>query len=141
MTTAGFKFPRPVPRKKERKPLRRTARLRATRWGIKPRRPRRLDTPQSNPLFVAWVHGEPCMMASDRCEGRIEAHHAGRKPGMGLKAPDDTCVPLCSRHHGDLTNHRGAFAGMSREALRALQDDWVASTYGRFLSHGSKRVT
>jgi hypothetical protein len=132
--------PKPERREKERKPLRRSSRLQAKRWGIKPRRARRLDTAQSNPAFLAWVHGESCCLAGPRCAGRIEAHHAGRKPGMALKAPDDTCVPLCTRHHDELTTHRGAFAGMSREALRALQDEWIAATYGRWLSHGARRT-
>jgi len=95
--------PKPEPRQKERKPLR------AKRWGIRQRRPRRLDTAQSNPAFLAWVHGEPCCLAGPRCEGRIEAH-------------------------------RGPFAGMSREALRTLQDEWIAATFGRWLSHGSRRA-
>lgn len=137
----GIAIPKPTPRpKRPRKGLRRGKPLRAKRWGIKPRRPRRLDTAQSNPAFLSWVHGEPCCLASERCKGRIEAHHAGRKPGMALKAADDTCVPLCTQHHGELTARRGAFAGMRREALRALQDDWVAATFGRYLAHGSRRT-
>lgn len=133
MNTVGFKFAKPEPRPKERKPLRRSRPMRR-------RRPRRLDTGQSNPAFLAFVHELPCCAADlGPCSGPIEAHHAGPKPGLAMKAPDNTCVPLCRRHHGELTNRRGPFAGKTREEMRAIQDDWIAATWGRWLSHGSRR--
>lgn len=131
-------FPKPTRPPRERHGLRRRTRLVAKRWMVR-RSPKRLDNAQSNPAFLAWLHGENCCMAGPRCSGRIEAHHAGRKQGVGMKASDDTCVPLCSRHHRELTEHRGAFAGMSREQLRATQDEWIAATFGRWLSHGTRR--
>jgi len=128
----ALRFPKPVRPEKEHKPLRRKA------W-MKRRAPRRLDTAQSNPAYLAFVHEQPCCLAGPRCSGRIEAHHAGRKPGLALKAHDDTCVPLCTRHHDELTTRRGVFSGMSREALRALQDEWIGATRSRYLSHGGRR--
>ena len=32
--------------------------------------------------------------------GPTDPHHAGRKPGMRMKAPDRTCIALCRKHHG-----------------------------------------
>lgn len=31
----------------------------------------------------------------------VDAAHTGRNGGMGLKAPDRTCVPLCRSHHDE----------------------------------------
>jgi hypothetical protein len=135
-------FPKPTPVVRERKPLRRTSRLRAKRWGIRPRRPRRLDGPGSDPARLDWVRAQPCVLLRWRlwpCEGRTEAHHAGRKPGVALKAGDETTVPLCRRHHRQVTDHTGPFAKQTREAMRVLQDEWIAETTARYLGHGGRR--
>jgi hypothetical protein len=79
------------------------------------------------------------MLRAPQCYGRIEAHHAGKNPGMGMKAPDDTTVPLCVRHHREITDHTGPFLTMFRAELRDLQDRWVAETTARYLSHGGRR--
>ena len=126
-------FPKPQPRPKA--PRKRLVR---TTW-MRRRPPRRLDTAQSNPAFLDWVHGERCCLAGPTCRGRIEAHHAGRKPGLALKAPDDTCVPLCRNHHADVTERKGPFAGRTREEMRVTQDAWIAETTARYLAHGSRR--
>jgi hypothetical protein len=49
---------------------------------------------------MLWVKGQPCLMRGvwDRCSGPVEADHAGRR-GIGQKAHDSTCIPLCHRHH------------------------------------------
>lgn len=133
-------FPKPEPRVRERKRLRTKTQLRAKRWGIKARSPRRLDRPGSEPAFLAWVRTERCCVGSRSCSGRIEAHHAGKNPGVGLKAPDNTAVPLCQHHHRQITDHSGMFKGLGREALRVLQDRWVGETYARYLSAGGRRA-
>ena len=135
MTTVGFKFAKPTPRKS---PLKDGQHRRSY---IRARRPRRLDTAQSNPAFLQWLHGEPCCAADlGPCMGPIEAHHAGPKPGIALKAPDATAVPICRGHHKAVTERRGSFAGKTREEMRELQDDWIAAAWGRWLSHGSRRT-
>jgi len=50
---------------------------------------------------MLWVKGLPCLMQDvwGRCEGPIEADHAGPR-GVGRKAHDSTCIPLCRYHHG-----------------------------------------
>jgi hypothetical protein len=50
---------------------------------------------------MLWVKRQPCLMRGiwGRCEGRVEADHAGRR-GAGRKAHDSTCIPLCRYHHG-----------------------------------------
>jgi len=135
MTTAGFKFAKPTPRRAPMKPGQQR------RSYIRARRPRRLDTAQSNPAFLQWLHGEPCCAGDlGPCTGPIEAHHAGPKPGIAMKSPDATAVPICRGHHRAVTERRGPFAGKTREEMRATQDEWIAATWVRWLSHGSRRT-
>lgn len=99
------------------------------------RRPREFDR-------MAWIRTQPCVIrtesaqwwatrgsammwrggdvSGDRCEGTIEAHHAGIR-GVGQKALDDTVVPLCSHHHRDLTDRRGLFADWPPGTLKAWE--------------------
>jgi hypothetical protein len=51
-----------------------------------------------------WLGGSP-----DVCSGPVEAHHAGAH-GLGQKADDDSCIPLCVSHHRQLTDRREVFA-------------------------------
>ncbi len=53
--------------------------------------------------YVGTVYG------SEGCSRIIEAHHAGKR-GLGQKAPDDTCIPLCVRHHRQATDYSGFFS-------------------------------
>lgn len=56
---------------------------------------------------MRWIKEQSCAVSLDLavlelagpCEGVIEADHAGGGSGMGRKAPDDTCIPACVRHH------------------------------------------
>jgi len=139
----AFAFPKPVRAAKSPRKLllRRSSRLRRT-W-MRPRRPRRLDTAQSNPAYLDWLHTRGCCALGldtlGRCGGRIEAHHAGRKPGVGMKCPDDEAIALCTVHHDQLTRHVGVFAGWSRFERRQWSDAWIATMQAAFLSAGSRR--
>jgi hypothetical protein len=50
---------------------------------------------------MLWVKRQPCLMRGvwGCCSGPVEADHAGRR-GVGRKAHDSTCIPLCRYHHG-----------------------------------------
>lgn len=122
-------FPKPTRRQRLRKPL--------TRSAMKRRPPRRLARPDADPAYLAWVRTQPCCLRSDACEGPIEAHHAGKNPGVAMKAPDATAVPLCRRHHRQITDHTGVFAKMARAFLRAWQDMWIAATRSRYTVLGT----
>jgi hypothetical protein len=65
---------------------------------------------------MLWVKGLPCLML--RCEGPIEADHAGRR-GAGRKAHDSTCIPLCRYHHGASRFPRAWTQGWRRAWLYA----------------------
>ena len=68
--------------------------------------------------YMAWVNGQSCLLAHlGDCAGPIEADHCGDR-GLGQKAPDSTCVPLCTKHHRERTDMRGAFGGFDAEGMR-----------------------
>lgn len=97
-------------------PLRRRKRLTPKR--SRPRRSGRVG----NPEFMAWIRTLPCILEGGECSGRVHAHHAGPRP-FGRKAADDTCIPLCQRHHSDLHDGRGYFKSTGlRGWLRLWQD-------------------
>ena len=123
---------RRTPLSRGTKPLRRTTRLRA-RGDTKYRR-RARDLP-----FMRWVKRQTCfvrvlspfsLVAELRpvvmptkaietpCSGPIEADHMGER-GMGQKAADDTCVPMCRGHHRERHDHAGTFRPLKKPELRA----------------------
>lgn len=69
--------------------------------------------------YMLWVKTLPCLFTDNRiagpCSGVVEADHAGLDSGIGAKAPDDTCVPLCSRHHLDRHAATGFFRWREKE--------------------------
>lgn len=55
--------------------------------------------------YMSWIKSQQCCV----CEklrllnfGTIYAHHAGQR-GLGQKANDRTCIPLCWRHDSRLS--------------------------------------
>lgn len=105
-----------------RKPMRR--RPRSTKYS---RRERNWD-------YMGWIRTLPCICTTEACSfeltggvwrgghpggcsGPVEDHHAGEH-GYGEKAPDDTCIPMCTRHHEQLTNRRLVFGGWDPRALK-----------------------
>lgn len=62
------------------------------------------------------------------CSGRIDPHHAGRRPGMGLRAPDDTAIPCCRWHHRALERLFGPFHGWERAELEVWREERIAET-------------
>lgn len=56
-----------------------------------------------NAKHLAYVRSLPCLVGPHGCAGDVEAHHL-MKPwfgyrGMGMKAEDMNCIPLCHGHH------------------------------------------
>ena len=88
---------------------------------------------ERRPDYLRAVRALPCIAGRlwGGCDGPIEAHHAGKNPGMGMKATDETAVPLCQRHHRHITGivgGYGEFRHLSVEERRKLQDIWVRDT-------------
>ena len=70
--------------------------------------------PIRNKNFMIFVANRECSLhnhSTYRCSGGVQAHHL-LKPwdgyrGMGLKAGDNNCIPLCQRHHAHLHDKHG----------------------------------
>lgn len=94
------------------------------------RRPRAL-------AYMQWVKTLPCAALNltppnrhphqVRCEGPIEADHAGKR-GMGQKAPDYTCIPLCRKHHRDRTDVDGLWCWCPADKMREWCDEVIKRT-------------
>src|SRR5574342_234692 len=74
-----------------------------------------------DPDYLRQVRTLPC--AAPGCTTRpVQAHHAGAR-GLGQKASDDTCIPLCERHHESWHSVRAPFDVMGRLGRRV----WAAT--------------
>ncbi len=96
-------FPKPQPREKAPRPLRRKT------W-MRKRRPRRLSRAGADPKYLAWLHTQPSVLPGD---GPIEASHLRHHTGLGLKEPDRNAIPMARSVHQEWEQHRGRFAGWS----------------------------
>lgn len=82
--------------------------------------------------YMGWVKTLPCLLGGSwslrhprgqltPCSGEIQADHAGDRV-FPHKAPDSTCVPMCSGHHGERTNGpsctNGAFRAFRGDAMK-----------------------
>lgn len=108
-----------------RSPLRRTSRLNPrSKTKAYARRERDVE-------YMRAVKGLPCALhgvdGAGQCSGPVEADHAGDR-GLGQKADDRTCVPLCARHHRDRTDVHGFFATLTRDERRAWCRHAIART-------------
>lgn len=110
-------------RLRARKSLRRRKR-------VNPRRatPRRSHAVKDE-SFKAAVRLLPCCARyMGPCRGHVDPHHAGDDRGLGQKASDDTCIPMCRKHHTEIEDVTGAFKGWIKEMLRSWQDEKIAAT-------------
>lgn len=74
---------------------------------------------------LGWaVNGQP----KYGCEGPTEVHHAGPKPGVGMKCATDLVHPFCRRHHREWTDHTGWFRRMTAEERRAFATWHISRT-------------
>lgn len=72
--------------------------------------------------YTQWLRGRPCYLAGHRAGGcgmgepprrkPVEAAHVdhGGDKGMGTRASDFYCIPLCQRHHDEQHGKIGAFS-------------------------------
>lgn len=124
----------------KRTPIKRKTPLR-TKRRVVARPPRRTKRAGSDPAYLARVRLLPCCAPYERvvggplrggelkvCSGRIHAHHAGRKPGTGLKANDLTAIPLCAAHHMEWHSGTNTFRGWTKEQRREWSDERIAET-------------
>ncbi len=103
-----------------RSPIRRRAKR--SKYAMRER-----DTP-----YMLWVKTLRCAAktyampwrvdAETACYGVVEADHMGDR-GLGRKADDRTCVPMCVAHHRERTDQNGVFKHATKDQLR----EWRAS--------------
>lgn len=111
-----------------RTPMKRRKRLDGVPRGIERKPPRESKRRPRDPAYLAAVRRLPCRLASDgKCLGAVQAHHAGVKPGMGIKAPDDTAIPLCMWHHGAFHGASGFFRDMRAGDRRRWQEQQITA--------------
>lgn len=95
--------------------------------------------------FMRWVKRQPCILralppflhmevaksvgfkAMTPCAGPVEADHMGER-GIGQKADDRTCVPMCRNHHRERTDHMRTFRPLTRDELRAWRTAAIEHT-------------
>ena len=85
--------------------------------------------------YMLWVKTLCCCAPVHCCRGVVQAHHAGKRPGMRLKAPDDTCIPLCPQAHRDLHSQAGPFREMTGSELRQWQNARIEETQAAWARH------
>lgn len=84
-----------------------------------------------DPAYLAYVRGLRCFVGVG-CQGRIHAHHAGPRPGTAMKAPDDTAIPLCEKHHTEWHGASGFFRTMDKTDRRRWSDTAIQVTQSRY---------
>jgi hypothetical protein len=79
--------------------------------------------------YMLWVRKLPCAAREidERCDGHVQADHAGRR-GMGQKADDRTCIPLCAKHHEQRASFHGPFRDWTQDRMRTWLLDCIART-------------
>lgn len=57
--------------------------------------------------YQTFVESQPCIIDHDEpCRGDIVAHHTGER-GVGIKADDRSCIPLCDIPHNEVWHGPG----------------------------------
>jgi hypothetical protein len=59
------------------------------------------------------------------CSGPVEAHHA-RPRGLGQRAADSTCIPLCRAAHRSWHDGGPPFGFLTRDQRRAWAEAHIA---------------
>jgi hypothetical protein len=127
-----------------RTPLRATKTLRRSRFMRSHRKSKYARRPRDF-VFMSWVRTRPCVVSvlapflflstpeqaakfkATPCSGHVEADHAGDR-GIGQKADDSTCIPMCSSHHAQRHAHSGIFFQFTQLELRAWRTEAITRT-------------
>lgn len=111
--------------------MRRGKPLQAKRWGIvidlEKRRAKRARSGREDLEYLAAVRTLPCCV----CGQPAEPHHAGRRPGEGLKCHDRETIPMCRLHHQAIERDQWPFKGWIKQQRFAWVDLRIAETQAR----------
>jgi hypothetical protein len=79
----------------------------------------------------------PAMVAALECKAPMEANHMGdRIAGRSTKSQDRDCVGMCKGHHGQWTEYRGLFAGLTHEQRREYAATCIQYVHDRARRNG-----
>lgn len=91
--------------------------------------PRRKNAPRPAwkvaTAYRQWLRGRCCAVeARGGCSGPMEAAHTPdpASKGLGTKAADHNCIPLCRGHHMLHTSKGWSAIGLTRERAQALAE-------------------
>jgi 1,2-phenylacetyl-CoA epoxidase catalytic subunit len=78
---------------------------------------------------MRWVRKLPCAARAvdPQCDGHVQADHAGRR-GLGQKADDRSCIPLCAKHHEQRASFHGPFRTWTQAQMRTWLHDTIEAT-------------
>lgn len=126
----------------KRSPLRRTPMRRRHRSTSYSRRPRDID-------FMLFVKTLLCSVEEEwpdvdqrptACGGVVEADHMGSR-GLGQKADDRTCAPICTQHHRERSDHTGTFKHITKEQEREWRARAITRTLTLYAEHHGEVVS
>jgi hypothetical protein len=91
---------------------------------------------------MSWCKLQRCLLhdvdGAGACEGWVQgvvdADHAGERAGFH-RAPDDTVIPLCARHHRDRTCSSGYFAMLTRAERLEWRLRAIEATQAKYAAH------
>jgi hypothetical protein len=73
--------------------------------------------------YKQWLRGRPCAAKHiSECSGKMESAHTPdpASKGVGTKAADRNCIPLCQAHHRLHTNKGWSAIGLTKESARRM---------------------
>lgn len=87
--------------------------------------------------YTDWLHWQPCVAPGPSHAGG-EVHHPRHDEngpvGMGLRSHDHRAVSICREHHENIEQHRGPFAGWTKEDVRRFLNEKAAALRARYLA-------
>lgn len=96
--------------------------------------------PVRSESYRRWVASLPCVVC--RIEGYSQAAHPNQGRGLGQKASDLECFPLCSTRPGHMGHHaeHDLLVEMTLSERRARELDYIARTQALARAVGRKEL-
>lgn len=144
-------FPKPMPREREPKPLRRKTPLRSG-GSIERRTPLRVVSERErrdpwahirHPAYLDWIRKQGCCgfdipghvcWSPNPKEHPVDASHTGDKPAAYVKADDYTAISKCRRLHIQWGALSGPFKGWTQARLKRWARSHVRRLRAKYLA-------